>query len=209
MSVQRTGYTKSTPQHYWVDAGAIYDNLTFNKETKTWEGGKPIGATADGNKITFEQEYRQIEVDGVFVPAVGQKVLKSASAKLEVNVKEITPENIRKSINGIIRKDENYEGYSIIESKAQLEDSDYIPHLYLVGTITGSKQPIIVEFDNCLCISGLNVETKDDDEAVIKMEFEAHASAEQVANRKIPARFYAPDTGEEISIQKLTGKKEE
>lgn len=194
MGLQTTGYTKTTPQHYWVDAGAVYKNLKYNKESKQWEGTL-LGATSDGNKITIEQEYRTIEVDGVFVEAVGQKVLKSSKAELEINVKEVTAENIRLAINGVVRdvgEEEAPTGYKVVEGKGKLENSDYIDSLALVGTMTGSEQPIIVVLDNALCTSGLDAETKDDEEAILKMKFEAHASAEQVADRKLPARIYFP-----------------
>ncbi|ENJ9653550.1 hypothetical protein AB2T14_001158 [Clostridium botulinum] len=203
MGLQTTGYTKTTPQHYWVDAGAVYKNLKYNKESKEWEGTL-LGATSDGNKITIEQEYRTIEVDGVFVEAVGQKVLKSSKAELEINVKEVTAENIRLAINGVVRdvgEEEAPTGYKVVEGKGKLENSDYIDSLALVGTMTGSEQPIIVVLDNALCTSGLDAETKDDEEAVLKMKFEAHASAEQVADRKLPARIYFPPMPETPVVQ--------
>lgn len=199
MALQTTGYTKSTPLHYMVDAGAIYKDLEYDSLTKTWKG-ELLGATHDGNKITIEQEYRKIEIDGVFVDAVGQKVLQTSKAMLEVNVKEITAENLRLAINGTVREageDEAPEGYQVIEGKGKLENTDYIKNLGLVGTLTGSEQPIIIILDNALCTSGLEGETKDDDELVITMEFEAHADAENVSDRKLPARIYFPPVATE------------
>ncbi|HEM6033152.1 TPA: hypothetical protein U2B52_002136, partial [Streptococcus suis] len=101
--VKKTGYTKNTPKSYIVNAGAVYKNLTWNTETQKWEG-ELFGATSGGNKLTIEQNYRQIEVDGVFTAAVGQKVLESQGAKLEINAKELTAENIRMAINGVIEQ---------------------------------------------------------------------------------------------------------
>lgn len=199
MSLKTTGYTKSTPLHYMVDAGAIYKNLEFDNLTNEWKG-ELLGATHEGNKITIEQEYRTIEVDGVHVDAVGQKVLQTSKAMLEVNVKEITAENLRLAINGTVREageDEAPEGYQVIEGKGKLENTDYIKNLGLVGTLTGSEQPIIIILDNALCTSGLEGETKDDDELVITMEFKAHAGAEDVSNRKLPARIYFPPVATE------------
>lgn len=197
--LKTTGYTKETPLHYVVDAGAIYKNLEYDSLTKSWKGDL-LGATHDGNKITIEQEYRTIEVDGVHVDAVGQKVLQTSKAMLEVNVKEITAENLRLAINGTVRKaeeDEAPSGYQVIEGKGKLENSDYIKNLGLVGTLTGSEQPVVIVLDNALCTSGLEGETKDDDELVITMEFEAHAGAEDVSNRKLPARIYFPPVATE------------
>ncbi|MGU8596693.1 hypothetical protein ACV3QX_03985 [Clostridium perfringens] len=194
--LQTTGYTENTPNSYWVDAGAVYKNLKWDNSAKEWQGTL-LGATSDGNKVSIEQEYRKIDVDGVFVDAVGQKVLKGSKASMEINVKEITAENIRLSINGSVRKlesdsEEGPQNYTIIEGKGKLENEDYLENIALVGTMSGSDQPIIVVLDNALCTSGLDTETKDDDEAVLKMKFEAHASAEQVADRKLPARIYFP-----------------
>ncbi|WP_085829079.1 hypothetical protein [Clostridium massiliodielmoense] len=202
MSLQTTGYTKDTPKYYFVDAGAIYKNLKYNKEKKEWQGTL-LGATAEGNKVKIEQKYRQIKVDGVFTKAKGQEVLQTSDAEMEVNVKEVTAENIRLALNGIIREikaesDEAPEGYTVVEGKGKLEDSDYIDNLALVGTMTGSNEPIIVILDNALCTSGLEFETKDDNEAVLKMKFEAHGSADQVADRKLPARIYFPPINKEV-----------
>src|SRR5699024_11203937 len=188
MGLQKTGYTKSTPLHYVVDAGAIYQNLKYNPEKDEWEG-ELLGATHEGNTITIEQEYRTIEIDGVFVDAVGQKVLQTSKASLEINVKEITAENIRMAINESIREAETNEapeGYKVVEGKGKLENTDYIPNLGLVGTMTGTDEPIIVLLDNALCTSGLEGETQDDDELVITMMLEARADPNQVTKRKLP-----------------------
>lgn len=199
-AVKRTGYTASTPKHYLINAGAVYKNLTWNKtggdgSKGQWEG-ELLGATAGGNKVTVEQNYRMVEVDGVFTPAVGQKLLESQSAKLEVNVKELTAENIRLSINGEIKEADGETaptGYKVITGKSKLENKDYIKNLGIVGTMSGTDDPIIIIIDNALCTSGLDFETKDNDEAVITMTFEAHAGEGQVESLELPCRIYFPN----------------
>ena len=199
-AVKRTGYTARTPKHYLINAGAIYKNLNWNPTggqggTGQWEG-ELLGATAGGNKVIIEKEYRVVEIDGVFVPAVGQKLLQGQSAKLETNVKEITAENIRLAINGEIKEADGTDapaGYKIISSKPKLENEDYIENLGIVGTMSGTDDPIIIIFDNALCTSGLDFETKDNEEAVIPMTFEAHASEGQVEDLSLPCRIYFPN----------------
>lgn len=199
-AVKRTGYTASTPKHYLINAGAIYKNLVWNptggKDSKgQWEG-ELLGATAGGNKVIIEKEYRVVEVDGVFVPAVGQKILKGQSAKLETNVKEITAENVRLSLNGEITEADGTDapqGYKIISSKPKLDNEDYIENLGIVGTMSGTDDPIIIIFDNALCTSGLDFETKDNEEAVIPMTFEAHADEDQIEDLSLPCRIYFPN----------------
>lgn len=199
-AVKRTGYTASTPKHYLINAGAIYKNLAWNPtggqdSTGQWEG-ELLGATAGGNKVIIEKEYRVVEVDGVFVPAVGQKFLKGQSAKLETNVKEITAENVRLALNGEITEADGTDapqGYKIISSKPKLENTDYIENLGIVGTMSGTDAPIIIIFDNALCTSGLDFETKDNDEAVIPMTFEAHADEDKIEDLSLPCRIYFPN----------------
>lgn len=197
--VKRTGYTVDTPKNYLVDAGAIYKNIEWDAAGKKWKG-ELLGATSDGNKVSIVTTYRTIEVDGVFTPAKGQKIIDKAEATLEVNVKEITAENIRLALNGkkeIGNGTENPAGWDIVQLKDRLEDGDYIDNIALVGVMSGSKKPIIVVLYNALCTSGLEFDTKDNSEAVITMKFEAHANAEDVANRVAPVKIFYPNASEE------------
>ncbi|HEL2058774.1 TPA: hypothetical protein TY417_000041 [Streptococcus suis] len=199
-TVKKTGYTKNTPKSYIVNAGAVYKNLTWNTETQKWEG-ELFGATSGGNKLTIEQNYRQIEVDGVFTAAVGQKVLESQGAKLEINAKELTAENIRMAINGVIEQGDGQKAPAtskVITSKGELKKTDYITNLGLVGNLSGANEPIIVILDNALCVSGLEFETKDNDEAVITMTFEAHANEEQIDDLTLPCRIIYPTVDMEV-----------
>lgn len=199
-AVKRTGYTASTPKHYLINAGAIYKNLAWNptggKDSKgQWEGDL-LGATAGGNKVTVEVNYRVVEIDGVFTSTVGQKILESQTAKIETNVKELTAENIRLSINGEIKEADGTDaptGYKVISGKSKLENTDYIENLGIVGTMSGTNDPIIVIIDNALCTSGLDFETKDNEEAVITMTFEAHADEGQIDDLILPCRIYFPN----------------
>lgn len=193
--VKATGYTKDTPKSYVINAGAVYKNLTWDKATSTWQG-ELLGATADGNKLTIEQNYRTIEIDGVFTNAVGQKVLESQFAKLETNVKELTYENIRLAINGVVTSGDGEtapSNYKIVSAKGKIETTDYIKNLGLVGTLSGTNQKIIIILDNALCTSGLETEFKDNEEAVVTMTFEAHADQDQVEDLTLPCRIYYPD----------------
>ncbi len=192
--LQRTGYTSSTPQNYLIDAGAIYQNLTFDDSEGRWDGDL-LGATAGGNKVSISNEYRVVEVDGVFTIPVGNDILMKSTATMEINVKEVTAEAIRMAINGKIRDVESGEaptGYKVVEGKSRVEEGDYLNNLALVGTRAGSDEPIIVLFDHAFCTSGLDTEFKDDDEAVVKMVFETRAGAGEVANRQLPAKVYYP-----------------
>lgn len=198
--VKKTGYTKSTPQHFLTNAGAVYKNLTWNSESQKWEG-ELLGATSGGNKLTIEQNYRTVGIDGVFTAAVGQKVLESQGAKLEINMKEITAENLRMSLNGQVDSGDGATApanYKVVSAKGKLAKTDYITNLGLVGTMSGTEQPIIIILDNALCVSGLEFETKDNEEAVVAMIFEAHADEDQIDDLTLPCRIYFPEINSEV-----------
>ncbi|PCH13888.1 hypothetical protein A9Y57_00157 [Streptococcus parauberis] len=192
--VKRSGYTKDTPKFYLIDAGAVYKNVKYNTQTKVYEGER-LGATADGNKFTIEVNYRTIEIDGVKTKAKGQEILESQNAKLETNVKELTADNIRMAINGTVTDGDGITaptGSKIISGKGKLDLTDYLENIALVGTLSGTNEPVIVILDNALCTSGLEFETKDNEEAVIPMVFEAHADEDQVDDLSLPARIIFP-----------------
>lgn len=186
-------YSDTAPKHYIVNAGAIYKNLTFTGEK--WQG-ELLGATAGGSKISIKVEFRKIEVDGVYVDAKGQKVLSKATAMLETNVKQLTADVFKHALLGKATAGDGTntgpEEAQIITGKGKIEDSDYLDNIALVATLTGSDKPVIFILDNALCTSGLELSTKDDAEATVKLVFEAHANAEQLQDRTLPARIVYP-----------------
>lgn len=192
--VRTTGFTADTPKHFIVDAGALYKNLEFDAEEGKYKG-EPIGATSGGSTVNVEQEYRTIEIDGVFTDAVGTKMLQSSSASMEVNIKEVTAETIKMGINGIISTGDGEtapKGAEVVTGKGTLENSDYIQNVALVGRYSGSDEPIIVILDNVLSDGGLEFSVEDNNEAIVTMTLKAHADAGQVADRALPMRVIFP-----------------
>ena len=198
MAIKRTGYTATTPQHYLMDAGAVYRNLVF--EEGEWSG-ELLGATSDGSTLSIEIGYREIEVDGVKVATRGGEAVETATATLEVNVKEITAKNYAKAINGRVRaalETEAPAGYQVIESFAEVRDEDYDDNVAFVGTLSGSDQPFIAILRNTLVTSPAETEHADDDEATIAMTFKAHADHDDVEANRLPwLVFYPPLRGVE------------
>lgn len=191
--VNTTGYTNNTPKAFIVNSGALYKNLTWSI-TDGWQG-EPLGATSGGSTVTIEQEYREVEIDGVFTAAVGTKMLSSSNIQLEVNIKEVTAEIIRMGINGRIEKGDGETApadSTIVTGKGRLENSDYIKNIGLVGEYSGSSEPVIVLLDNVLSAEGLEFSTEDDNEAIVTMTLIGHADAGQVADRALPGRIIFP-----------------
>lgn len=171
--IKSSGITEKTPGNILLGAGTIHKGFKFDAETKKWNFAESlIGATSGGNKLEITPEVQTIEVDGAWVKVQGLDKKVGETAKLEINLIELTPEIIKASVIG---KDgtSNLEGYSLIESKSDIEEGDYFENIAFVGKKLDGK-PIIVILDNALCTSGLSIEGKNKDSAVPKYTFECY-----------------------------------
>lgn len=194
MGLKKTGYTEKTSNNYLVDAAVVYTGVTFDEVDSTFTGTLH-GATSGGVSVLIEQAYRKIEVDGTSHTEVkGNKVLESAIATATVNLKEITAESIKQSLNGAIAETaENAPvGYKEITTKRYVEDEDYISNMAIVGKLSGTQEPIIIILDNVLSTNGLEIATEDNGETVLEQIFTAHATHEQLEDDEFPWRILYP-----------------
>ena len=194
MALAKTGYTSSTSKNYVIDAATVYTGLTYTELGGFT--GTLHGATSGGVTVTIEQTYRDIDVDGTsHMKVKGNKVLEAATATVTANVKEITAETIRKSLNGNLESANAIDaptGYKVITTKRYIEDADYLNNIAVVGRLSGTAEPVIFILDNALCTSGLELGTEDNNEAVIEQTYEAHASVEQLQADEFPWRILYP-----------------
>lgn len=191
--LKMNAYSEKTAESYVIDTAVIYT------EVELLQGqfqGTLLGATAGGTKISITPEYEDIEVDGTsHMKVKGNKKLVSATATVTANVKELTVEVLRKSLNAkVIAADplKAPNGYKQVEMGRRLTDDLYIENIAFVGRISGTNEPILFILDNALVISPLEIDTADNTEAVIEVEFEAHASIEQLHNDEWPWRILYP-----------------
>ena len=194
MALKKTGYTSTTSKSYIVNAATVYTGVTYTEVGGFT--GTLHGATSGGVTVTIEQTYRDVEVDGTsHMKVVGNKVLEAATATATANMKEITAEIIRQSLNGTLATAEATDaptGYKVITTKRQVEDTDYIDNMAIVGTLSGTDKPVIIILDNVLCTSGLELATEDNGEAIIEQTYEAHATVEQLDADEYPWRILFP-----------------
>ena len=194
MALKKTGYSDNTSKSYIINAATVYTDVTYAEGAGFT--GTLHGATAGGVTLTIETTYRDIEVDGTsHMKVKGNKVLESATATITTNVKEITAETIRTSINGTLEAatTEGPAGYKVIRSKRFVEDADYTPNMAVVGTLSGTNEPVIAILDNVLCTSGFEGATEDNSEMVIEQVYEAHATVEQLDADEFPWRILYPN----------------
>lgn len=196
MALPKTGYTKTTVESFIIDAATIFTDFTYSELGGF--AGTPLGATSGGVTVNIEQTYRKPEVDGTYIMDVkGLEVMESAKATVTASLKELSAENLRRSLNGTIAEasaEEAPTGYKVIKTKRYVEDSDYIPTIAVVGIHNGTKKPIIFQLDNGLVTSPLEIATEDNNEATVEQTITAHASYEQLAADEFPWTILYPDT---------------
>lgn len=156
---------------------------TFNFEESL------ISATSGGTKLTITPEYTDIEVDGALVKVKGLTQKTGETAILETNIVEVNKDILKMLVVGQ-EGTSTLDGLDVIESKARLALSDYITNFGFVGHKT-TGEPMIVIFDNALCTSGLEVEAKNKENAVLKGTFECAANISAEADR-LPYHIYTP-----------------
>ena len=113
------------------------------------------------------------------------------TAEMEINFLEITKDIIKSAIIGVegTSKDTNYD---LIESKADVEDGDYLQNIAFVGKTLGGKN-IIVIMDNALCTSGLESNGENKKEGVGTYTFACHADLDSDLDT-LPYHIYYPKT---------------
>ncbi len=194
MALKKTGYTEKTSKNYLINAATVYTDVTYTEGAGFT--GTLHGATSGGVTLTIEQAYRDIEVDGTSHKKVkNNKVLEAANAYITANLKEITAESIKQSLNGAIKDaaaGEAPTGYKVVTTKRYLEDGDYIGNMAVVGTLSGTNEPVIAILDNVISTGGLELATEDNNEAIIEQTFEAHATVEQLDADEFPWKILFP-----------------
>ena len=80
--------------------------------------------------------------------------------------------------------------YSLIESKASIEEGDYWENIAFVGKTLEGKNVIVI-IDNALCTSGFEIGGENKKESVGKYTFESHADLTSDLDM-LPYHIYYP-----------------
>lgn len=184
----KTGVTQNTPSKILFGAGTIHKGLKY--ENGAWNFEESIvGATSGGSTLSIVPEFVHIEADGALVKVKGLEVKTGENVKLDVNFLELTEEIIKAAVIGKAGASEDT-NYSLIESKAAIEEGDYWENIAFVGKTLEGKN-IIAIVDNALCTSGLEVGGENKKESVGKYTFESHAEITSDLDT-LPYHIYYP-----------------
>ena len=189
--IGKHGVSETTPQNILLGAGTIHKNLTWDSSAKAWKGDI-IGATSGGNSVEIKGEIKDIELDGALVKVKGLAVMQGGTATMEVNFAELSADVIKMGMIGEVGTSEA-EGYTMIQTKANIDEGDYIDNFAFVGKTANGAKDIIVILESALCTSGLKIEGKNKENSVIKLTMEAYAENAGDLDR-VPAKIYYPGT---------------
>lgn len=188
MIMGKHGVSKTTPGNILLGAGTYHKGLKF--ASGKWEG-TCIGATSGGGKIALSGELKDIELDGALVKVKGLTVKQGGKASAEVNFAELS-NDVLKMGTLFTEGESDAEGYTMLVDKANITEGDYLDHFGFVGETADGSRQIIVIFESALCTSGLELEPKGKENAVIKLTLEACADIEGKLDT-LPVKIYYPD----------------
>lgn len=169
------GVTSTTPQNVLLGAGTYHKGMKV-AEDGTVTIGEIIGATSGGGKISIVGEFYDIPVDGALVKVKGLTVKNGGTVTAEVNFIELSPSVIQAAT--LFEASEGAEGYTIFKDKAEIAEGDYVEGFGFVGKTANGAKDIIFIMDNALCTSGLEIEGKNKEAAVVKLTLECYANNE-------------------------------
>lgn len=187
MSIVKHGITATTPTNILLGAGTYYKGLSF--ASNAWSG-TVLGATSGGGKISIKGEFIDLELDGALVKFKGQTVKQGGTASAEVNFAEVN-KDILKMATLFKDGEDSVSGFDVLEDKATIVDGDYIQNFGFVGQTADGSKNIIVVFENALCTSGLEIESKGKEQTIVKLTLDAVANNTGDLNT-LPVKIYYP-----------------
>ena len=198
MKQGNNGITSNTVKNIQFGAGTIHKGLKYTEGTGWNFEASIVGATKGGSKVTITPEFYSVTPDGTTVAIKDFTRKVGESAKMEINLIELTKDIIKASVVGKENTTNAVDGYTLIESKDTIETGDYWENIAFVGETLDNKN-IIVILDNALCTSGFELEGKNKEECVGKYTFESHADASKSLTT-VPYHIYYPTTTTQSEI---------
>ena len=184
-----TGYTTKTKENLQLDSGAYYINFDVGTDTPETATGKLIGATQNGGTFTAKATFRNVQVDGMHCDLKEMEFIDKWDVNMTVNTMEITTQNLKLALGAASTKVSN-EKWDLIEGKTVVTGEDFLENVTFVGRISGTREPIIIQVLNALCVDGLVLDSKDNGNAVVSMNFKGHG--DETLPDKAPFRIYRP-----------------
>ena len=164
--------TKKTFERLLVDAGKVVFNYGIaGKE-------RDFGATLGGNTFAIETEYKEITPDGARGKMKGGRRITNVAAALTTNMLEMTLENMKAAIPGSEITTETdpatNKQYRSLRRTRDIENQDYFENVALIGTLTGSGDPVVIIIYNAMNDENFELAREDKEESTTELVFSAH-----------------------------------
>lgn len=187
--IGKHGISTTTPENILLGAGTYHRNLKFQDGQWT---GDVLGATNGGGKISIVGEFVDIAVDGALVKVKGLTVKQGGTVTVEANFAELSPE-VMKMATLFEEAPSDADGYVMLRDKAKIVEGDYVENFGFVGYTANNAKQIIFIMENAMCISGMELEPKPKEQAVVKLTMECYANNEGELDT-LPVKIYYPGT---------------
>lgn len=193
------GLTTDTTKSLQLGASAVFKNYTVGTDTYTSAktAGKCLGATRGGVNISIKTTIEQIEVDGAGGRAKGLGQITAIEASAAFSLVEVTEDNLALALGAAVVDDESQtlpEGYDMITGTYEFAESDFIENITIIGCISGSDKPVIVQLFNGLNEDGMTLQTGDSGSGVLPVTVYAYNSLEEFMQDDLvpPYKIYYP-----------------
>lgn len=183
--LKKHSITADTAKNIPLGAGILVYNLEFEGSDWTY---KELGATNGGNKVAYEREHLDLEVDGKTVKVEGFDVKVSETGKMTMNLAEYKKDTLVSALG--LEKDSSASvtGY---EKYKPSKNNIYLENLGFVGFQADGK-PIIIKFPKAICLSAFELELKNKEQGVMALEFDAVAPTSSDNFEELGIEFYFP-----------------
>lgn len=193
------GITTQTTKKLQLGASAVFKNFVVGTDTyaSAKTAGKCLGATRGGVNFRVENTIEQIEVDGAGGRVKGLGQITEIAASAAFSLVEMTAENLALSLSAAVVTDtgeEIPEGYSEITGTYELAEEDFIENITIIGCISGTDTPIIIQLLNGFNEDGLNIQTGDEGSGVLPVTVYAYNDLDEFMEDDVkpPYRIYYP-----------------
>lgn len=186
---RRHGISRQTSRRLILDAGILVFNYGLPNERK-------LGATRGGSTWSLNRTLRTMEVDGARGPVKGMRRIESVEAQIQVNVLELTKENLLSFISGSTVDEHSSPRYDVIKG-GEILPTDYIDNIALITTLSGNPIPIVLILKNVLAEGDWNMQFQDKNEANPQITFTAHYDPDNISEE--PWEIHYPKEGEPMA----------
>ena len=185
MALKKHAISSDTAKNIPLGAGILVHNLVFEGNDWTYD---ELGATNGGNKVSYEREFLDLEVDGKTVKVEGFDVKVSETGKMTTNLAEYKKDTLISALG--LEKDSSASvtGY---EKYKPSKNNVYLDNLGFVGFQADGK-PIIIKFPKAICLSAFELELKNKEQGVMAIEFDAVAPTSSDNFEELGIEFYFP-----------------